>query len=118
MEKGKGVIILAKLRGHPFCIAPDGNDVQDQQYTFPGKFIGHKFMQRYETSNYNIRNCRNLEIPKTNLKKAKEDFHHTDLKICNSIPNDVRELPLLNQFRNSLKTNFFIEPENPFFCCF
>ena len=61
---------------------------------------------RHEIFNYNTRNCRNLEIPKTNLEKTKKGFHHTGLKVWNTIPNEVRELPLLYQFEKSLKAKF------------
>ena len=65
-----------------------------------------RFRQIYEISNYNTRNSRNLEIPMTNLEKTKKGFHHNGLKVWNSIPNEVRELPLLYQFKKSLKTKF------------
>ena len=58
-----------------------------------------KVRQRYKISNYNTSNCRNLEIPKGNLEKTKRGVHHTGLKVWNSIPNEVRELPLLYQFK-------------------
>ena len=77
-----------------------------------------KFRQRYDSSNYNTRNCRNLEIPKTNLEKTKKGFHRTGLKVWNSIPNQVRELPLLYQFTKSLKTKFLYSLTAPFFTSF
>ena len=69
--------------------------------------LWNKFRQRYEISNYNTRNCRNLEIPKTNLEKTKKGFHYTGLQVWNSIPNEIRELPLLHQFKNNLKKRFY-----------
>ena len=79
--------------------------------------LWNKFRQRYEISNYNTRNCRNLEIPKTNLEKTKKGFHYTGLQVWNSIPNEIRELPLLHQFKNNLK-KVFTELENSFFLLF
>ena len=67
-----------------------------------------KFRQKYEISNYNTRNCRKLEIPKTNLEKIKKGFYHTGFKVWNSIPNEVRELHLLYQFTKKSRKKIFL----------
>ena len=67
-----------------------------------------KFRQRCHISNCNTRNCRNLEIPKTNLEKTKKGFHQTGIRVWNNVPNEVRELPLIHQFEKNLKNTFSV----------
>ena len=65
-----------------------------------------KFRQRCHNSNCNTRNCRNLEIPKTNLEKTKKGFHQTGIRVWNNVPNEVREPPLIHQFENNTFNRF------------
>ena len=50
------------------------------------------FQQRFSTSNYSIRNFRNLHIPKLNLELTKKGFHYSGIKAWNEYPKLNLEL--------------------------
>ena len=64
-----------------------------------------KFPQISLHSNYNTRNCKDIQIPRYNLEYVKKGFHYSALTAWNSIPISIRELPTFPQFKRNLKTH-------------
>ena len=64
-----------------------------------------KFPQISLHSNYNTRNCKDIQIPRYNLEYVKKGFHYSALTAWNSIPISIRELPTFPQFKINLKTH-------------
>ena len=65
-----------------------------------------KYHHRTQHSNYRIRNCRDLQIPRNNLEYVKKGFQYSALKAWNDIPINVRELPTLGKFKKQLKSYY------------
>ena len=65
--------------------------------------IRNKFQQRSLQSNYAIRNCRDLQIPRLNTEHAKKSYRYSANKIWNDIPVAIRELPTIIRFKKELK---------------
>ena len=61
------------------------------------------FEQRCSISNYNMRNFRDLHIPKLNVELTKKGFHYSGIKAWNDILVNIRELPSLRLFEIHLK---------------
>ena len=64
-----------------------------------------KFPQISLHSNYNTRNCKDIQIPRYNFEYVKKGFHYSALTAWNSIPISIRELPTFPQFKKNLKTH-------------
>ena len=64
-----------------------------------------KFPQISLHSNYNARNCKDIQIPRYNLEYVEKGCHFSALTAWNSIPLSTREPPTLPQFKRNLKTH-------------
>ena len=64
-----------------------------------------QFQPRSFHSNYNMRHCKNLQIPRYRTEFAKTGFHYTALKSWNDTPAEIRELPTLDRFKKQLKAH-------------
>ena len=62
-----------------------------------------KFQQRSSQSNYATRHCKDLQIPRLNTEHAKKSYQYSTVKIWNTIPTDIRELPTISHFKKRLK---------------
>ena len=62
-----------------------------------------KFQQRSSQSNYAKRHCKDLHIPRLNTEHAKKGYQYSTVKIWNTIPTDIRELPTISHFKKELK---------------
>jgi len=61
------------------------------------------FQQRSSQSNYAKRHCKDLQIPRLNTAHAKMSYQYSTVKIWNTIPTDIRELPTISHFKKRLK---------------
>ena len=64
----------------------------------------NKFLARSSFSNYNIRHCQDLQIPRYRTEFTKKEFHYSALNAWNDLPTELRELPIQNSFKKQLKT--------------
>jgi len=70
--------------------------------------LWNKFNLRSHHSRYNTRFCRNIQIPKYNLKHATKGISYSGIKAWNEIPLSIRELPTLFHFKKQLKMYLMI----------
>ena len=76
-------------------------------YKMMNKICPESLWDTYRTRNmyssYRTRNCTNIQLPRYNLEYSKKRFHYSGLKAWNEIPNTIRELSTLQQFKKHLK---------------
>ena len=61
-----------------------------------------KLQQKSSQSNYATRNCKDLQIPRLNTEHAKKRYHYSTVKIWNTFPTHIRELPTISHFKKKL----------------
>ena len=71
--------------------------------------LWNMFQQRCSISNYDMRNYRDLHIPKLNLEVTKKGLHYSGIKAWNDIPVNLRELPSLRLFKTHLKRHLMTD---------
>ena len=67
--------------------------------------LWHKFQYRSMYSNYETRNCKDLQIPKLITEPAKKGFYYSALKTWNDIPANIRDIQTLRRFIKELKAH-------------
>ena len=76
-------------------------------YKMMNKICPESLWDTYKTRNmyssYRTRNCTDIQLPRYNLEYSKKSFHYSGLKAWNEIPNTIRELSTLQQFKKHLK---------------
>ena len=65
--------------------------------------IRHKFVERSMVSEYEMRNHRDLQIPKVRLEYAKRSFYFSGVKNWNDIPGNIREQESLTRFKKRFR---------------
>ena len=70
----------------------------------------NKFLPRSSVWKYNIRHCRDLEIPRYRTEFAKRGFPFSALKAWNDLPAELRELSTQNSFKKQL----YLEDQHSF----
>ena len=55
------------------------------------------FQQRSSQSNYATRHCKDLQIPRVSTEHVKKSYQYSTVKIWNTIPTDIRELPVISK---------------------
>ena len=58
---------------------------------------------RYAYSNYETRNCKDLQIQRLKTEHTKKGFYYSALKAWNDIPANIREIQTLRRFKKELK---------------
>ena len=56
-------------------------------------------------SNYETRNCKDLQIPRVKTELAEKGFYYSALKAWNDIPANIREIQTLGRFKKELKAH-------------
>ena len=64
-----------------------------------------KYQYRSAYSNYETRNCKDLQIPRLKTDHAKKGFYYSALKAWNDIPANIREIQTLGRFKKELKAH-------------
>ena len=64
-----------------------------------------KYQYRSAYSNYETRNCKDLQIPRLKTEHAKKGFYYSALKAWNDIPANIREIQTLGRFKKELKAH-------------
>ena len=64
-----------------------------------------KYQYRSAYSNYETRNCKDLQIPRLKTEHAKKGFYYSALKAWNDIPAAIREIQTLGRFKRELKAH-------------
>ena len=64
-----------------------------------------EYEHRSMYSNYETRNCKDLQIPRLVTEHAKKGFYYSALKTWNDIPANVREIQILVRFKKELKAH-------------
>ena len=62
-----------------------------------------KYQYRSMYSNYEARNCKDLQIPRLTNEHAKQGFYYSSLKAWNDVPASIREIQTLGRFKKELK---------------
>ena len=65
--------------------------------------LRHKFVERSMTSEYGMRNHRDLQIPKVTLECAKRNFYYSGVKNWNERPDNIRKQESLARFKKQLR---------------
>ena len=68
-----------------------------------------KFELRSVYSNYETRNCHDLQIPRLDTERAKSGFKYSALKLWNDVPVDIREASTLKCFKKKLKAHLLVD---------
>ena len=68
-----------------------------------------KFELRSVHSKYETRNCHDLQIPRLNVERAKNDFKYSGIKLWNDMPVDIREASTLKCLKKILKAHLLAD---------
>ena len=71
------------------------------------KGLQNKFTERSASSNYNIRNMKNLNVQKLKLEHNTRSFFYIVSNAWNSIPQAIRNAETIARFKKELKSHFF-----------
>ena len=64
-----------------------------------------KYQYRSAYSNYETRNCKDLQIPRLRTEHARKGFYYSALMAWNDIPANIREIQTLGRFKKKLKAH-------------
>ena len=67
--------------------------------------LWNKYQYRSAYSNYETRNCKDLQIPRLRTEHAKKGFYYSALKAWNDVPANIREIQTLGRFKKELKAH-------------
>ena len=67
--------------------------------------LWNKYKYRSAYSNYETRNCKDLQIPRLRTEHAKKGFYYSALKAWNDVPANIREIQTFGRFKKELKAH-------------
>ena len=71
------------------------------------EILKQKFTKRSQVSKYEARRANDLRVPRPRLEITKKSFSYKGAKVCNYIPNNIRNMKSAALFKKQVRTYFW-----------